>query len=94
MSNLSDPSMKLEPFLLMSKSAKGAAAAKLIQDVTTAPGVLVFGELMEVPSIKEVIFLDLIEFRRSYFWLACIKSSTRSIISTITIVLLYDIREL
>jgi COP9 signalosome complex subunit 7 len=45
---------KLEPFLLMSKSAKGAAAAKLIQDATSAPGVFVFSELLDVPSIQEV----------------------------------------
>lgn len=45
---------KLEPFLLMSKSAKGAAAAKLIQDATSAPGVFVFSELLELPNIQEV----------------------------------------
>ena len=45
---------KLEPFLLISKSAKGAAAAKLIQDATSAPGVFVFAELLELPSIQEV----------------------------------------
>lgn len=45
---------KLEPFLLMSKSAKGAAAAKLIQDATSAPGVFVFAELLEMPNIQEV----------------------------------------
>ncbi len=45
---------KLEPFLLMSKSAKGAAAAKLIQDATSAPGVFVFAELLELPNIQEV----------------------------------------
>jgi hypothetical protein len=45
---------KLEPFLLMSKSAKGAAAAKLILDATGSPGVFVFGELLDVPSIQEV----------------------------------------
>lgn len=45
---------KLEPFLLMSKSAKGAAAAKLILDATSSPGVFVFGELLDVPSIQEV----------------------------------------
>lgn len=54
MAYLPDPSIKLEPFLLISKSAKGAAAAKLIQDATTAPGVLVFRELMEVPSIRQL----------------------------------------
>jgi COP9 signalosome complex subunit 7 len=45
---------RLEPFLLMAKSAKGAAAAKLIQDVTSAPGVFVFTELLELPNIQEV----------------------------------------
>ncbi len=45
---------KLEPFLLMSKAAKGAAAAKLIQDATSAPGVFVFGELLDLPNIQEV----------------------------------------
>lgn len=45
---------KLEPFLLMSKSAKGAAAAKLIQDATSAPGVFVFAELLDLPNIQEV----------------------------------------
>ena len=48
---------KLETFLLMSKSAKGAAAAKLIQDVTSAPGVFVFAELLDMPNIQEVAIL-------------------------------------
>lgn len=38
----------------MAKSAKGAAAAKLIQDATSAPGVFVFSELLEMPNIQEV----------------------------------------
>ena len=46
---------KSEPFLLMSKSAKGAAAAKLIQDATSAPGVFVFAELLDQPNIQEVL---------------------------------------
>ncbi|OAX37760.1 hypothetical protein K503DRAFT_719288 [Rhizopogon vinicolor AM-OR11-026] len=45
---------KLEPFLLISKSAKGAAAAKLVQDATSAPGVFVFAELLELPNIQEL----------------------------------------
>ena len=45
---------RLEPFLLISKSVKGAAAAKLVQDVTSAPGVFVFAELLELPNIQEV----------------------------------------
>ncbi|KAF9817519.1 hypothetical protein IEO21_03370 [Rhodonia placenta] len=45
---------KLEPFLLMSKGAKGAAAAKLVQDATSAPGVFVFAELLEMPNVQEL----------------------------------------
>jgi hypothetical protein len=45
---------KLEPFVLMSKSAKGAGAAKLIQDATSAQGVYFFAELLDAPNIKEV----------------------------------------
>jgi COP9 signalosome complex subunit 7 len=44
---------RLEPFLLIAKSAKGAAAAKLIQDAISAPGVFVFAELLESPNIQE-----------------------------------------
>lgn len=50
-------SAKLEPFLLMVKSARGAAAAKLVQDATSAPGVFVFSELLDVPSIQDVCFV-------------------------------------
>ncbi|KAJ7202135.1 hypothetical protein GGX14DRAFT_463933 [Mycena pura] len=45
---------KLEPFLLMAKSLKGAAAAKLIADATSAPGVFVFAELLELSNIQEL----------------------------------------
>ncbi|KAK7005767.1 PCI domain-containing protein [Favolaschia claudopus] len=45
---------KLEPFLLMAKSIKGAAAAKLISDATSAPGVFVFSELLELPNVQEL----------------------------------------
>ncbi|KAJ7080593.1 hypothetical protein B0H15DRAFT_913350 [Mycena belliarum] len=45
---------KLEPFLLMAKSLKGAAAAKLIADATSAPGVFVFAELLEMSNIQEL----------------------------------------
>jgi COP9 signalosome complex subunit 7 len=45
---------KLEPFLLMAKSARGAAAAKLVSDACAAPGVFVFGELVDTPSIQDV----------------------------------------
>lgn len=52
--DLANFTAKLEPFLLMAKSLKGAAAAKLIQDATSAPGVFVFSELLELPNIQEV----------------------------------------
>ncbi|KAI9445566.1 hypothetical protein H4582DRAFT_2071205 [Lactarius indigo] len=45
---------KLEPFVLMSKSAKGAAAAKLIQDAISAQGVYFFAELLDAPNIKQL----------------------------------------
>lgn len=45
---------KLEPYLLLAKSAHGAAAAKLITEVTAAPGCFVFAELLECDGIREV----------------------------------------
>lgn len=54
MADLVSSAHKLEPFVLMSKSAKGAAAAKLIENATAAPGVFVFGELLEQPNVQEV----------------------------------------
>lgn len=43
-----------QPFLLLAKSARGAGAANLITQATAAPGVYVFSELLEQPSIKDV----------------------------------------
>lgn len=57
---------KLEPYLLMSKAAKGAAAAKLIQDVTSAPGMFVFAELLDLPNIQEVRFDALVILSAGY----------------------------
>ena len=54
MSDLANSAHKLEPFILMAKSAKGAGAAKLIENATAAPGVFVFAELLEHPNIQEV----------------------------------------
>ncbi|KAI0286654.1 hypothetical protein BGY98DRAFT_1110226 [Russula aff. rugulosa BPL654] len=45
---------KLEPFVLMSKSAKGAGAAKLVLDAISAQGVYFFAELLDAPNIKEL----------------------------------------
>jgi COP9 signalosome complex subunit 7 len=44
----------LEQFLLLSKNAKGAAAIELVKQATEAPGVYVFGELLDMPNIKEL----------------------------------------
>ena len=44
----------LEQFVLLAKSAKGAAVVELINQALAAPGVFVFGELLEMASIKEV----------------------------------------
>jgi len=44
----------LEQFVLLAKNVRGAAAAELIKQVTEAPGVYVFGELLDMPNIKEV----------------------------------------
>jgi len=67
--DLANYSAKLEPFLLMAKSLKGAAAAKLIQDATSAPAVFVFSELLELPNIQEVRgYRSLYSFQSSNMW--------------------------
>lgn len=45
---------RLEPFLLLAKSARGAGAAKLVAEATAAPGCYIFGELLEAEGVKEV----------------------------------------
>lgn len=45
----------LEQFVLLAKSAKGAACTELIKQVLEAPGVYVFGELLDMPNIAEVV---------------------------------------
>lgn len=44
----------LEQFVLLAKGAKGAAAAELIKEALETPGVYVFGELLDMPNIKEL----------------------------------------
>ncbi|KWU45982.1 hypothetical protein RHOSPDRAFT_32462 [Rhodotorula sp. JG-1b] len=44
----------LEPFILLSKSARGAAAAGLVEKATAAPAVYVFAELLQQPSINDL----------------------------------------
>ncbi|GAA5823866.1 hypothetical protein JCM11251_003324 [Rhodosporidiobolus azoricus] len=45
---------KLEPFILLAKSARGSAAAALVGQAVAAPGVYVFSELLEQASIKDL----------------------------------------
>lgn len=44
----------LEQYVLLAKTAKGAAMAELIRQVLEAPNVYVFGELLDMPNICEV----------------------------------------
>jgi len=46
----------LEQFVLLAKSAKGAAAVELVKQALEAPGVYVFGELLDMPNIIELQF--------------------------------------
>ncbi|KAL1917944.1 uncharacterized protein VTP21DRAFT_3778 [Calcarisporiella thermophila] len=47
-------SSRLEQYLLLSKSARGAACVQLIKDALAAPGVYVFAELLEMPNVAEL----------------------------------------
>jgi len=49
-----DESAALQPFCLLAKSAKGAACASLIKQVLDHPSIFVFGELLDMPSVKEL----------------------------------------
>jgi COP9 signalosome complex subunit 7 len=67
---MADPAAKLEPYLLLARSTRGAAAAKVIEDATSAvsicdlgfddladclqAGVYVFSELLDIPGIATV----------------------------------------
>ncbi|XP_078032863.1 COP9 signalosome subunit 7 isoform X3 [Augochlora pura] len=44
----------LEQFVLLAKTVKGTAAAELIKQAVETPGVHVFGELLDMPNIKEL----------------------------------------
>ena len=44
----------LETFVLLANGAKGAAAVGLVQQALEAPGVYVFGELLDHPNIKDL----------------------------------------
>jgi len=44
----------LEQFVLLAKNAKGAAALELVKQALEAPGVFVFGELLDMPNIQSL----------------------------------------
>ncbi|KAG5891354.1 hypothetical protein JTB14_034420 [Gonioctena quinquepunctata] len=44
----------LEQFVILAKSAKGAACTELVKQALEAPGVYVFGELLDMPNIVEM----------------------------------------
>jgi len=51
-------SHNLEQYVLLAKSARGAGLVALINQALEAPGVFVFGELLEMPSVKEVCIVS------------------------------------
>ncbi|EGF83369.1 hypothetical protein BATDEDRAFT_34145 [Batrachochytrium dendrobatidis JAM81] len=58
---------RLEPLLLLAKTAKSAACAKLIQDAISSPGVFVFGELLDMSNIKDLANND--QYKQYYMLL-------------------------
>ena len=44
----------LEKYLLLAKAARGAAASKLVEEATAAPGCFVFAELLQTAGVKDV----------------------------------------
>ncbi|CAG8509869.1 8209_t:CDS:2, partial [Paraglomus brasilianum] len=65
-STVSSARQRLEPYLLLAKSTKGAAAVQLIKEVLAKPGVYVFAELLKADNIKE---LDNDENYKQYYTL-------------------------
>lgn len=47
-------SSHLEQFILLAKGTKGSALPALINQVLEAPGVYVFGELLDLSTVQEV----------------------------------------
>ena len=45
---------QLEQFCILAKGTKGRAIADLIQRATSQPGIFTFGELLDIPNVKEV----------------------------------------
>lgn len=59
----------LEQFLILAKSAKGSAVIELIKQVLDSPHIFVFGELLDLPSIKEVSAASAAPTHPQYFQL-------------------------
>lgn len=51
---MSGTTNSLEQFILLAKTARGAAAAKLVEQAMNAPSVYVFGELLNIANIQEL----------------------------------------
>ncbi|XP_023020337.1 COP9 signalosome subunit 7 [Leptinotarsa decemlineata] len=45
----------LEQFVILAKSAKGSACVELIKQALETPGVYVFGELLDMPNVVEMV---------------------------------------
>lgn len=58
----------LEQFILLAKGTSGSALTTLISQVLEAPGVYVFGELLELANVQEVRIV----FRQSFCLLCAI----------------------
>lgn len=58
----------LEQFILLAKGTSGSALTTLISQVLEAPGVYVFGELLELANVQEVTIV----FRQSFCLLCAI----------------------
>lgn len=44
----------MQSYVLLAKGQRGLALVDLIQKITADPAIFVFGELLDVPSMKEV----------------------------------------
>ena len=63
-------SHNLEQYVLLAKSARGAGLVALINQTLEAPGVYVFGELIEMPSVKAVCMCTRLYCRTSLILLS------------------------
>lgn len=57
----------LQPFLLLAKKSKGKAIVAIIQQTLNASNIYVFGELLEIPNVLQVI--NIIFFYDYFFFL-------------------------